>query len=211
VLEHGLRVLLESRVMEVIVVLSDRTRDLKGLLRGSRVKLVMNPDYKKGMRTSIRRGLRAVDSRSEGILIALGDQPLLKSATVNLLLRTFERGKGTIVVPVFQGHRGHPVVFDRRYAAELSRLEGWGLIPAPEYPENIVEANTRSKGAVVDIDTAGLPKRCGPGNPRHGTRDRFRGRPILQGLKAGTPAFRMASREPKRRGQESVEPRGQIE
>ena len=155
VLEHCLHVLLHSRVMEVVVVLSDRTRDLKNLLRGPRVKLVMNPDYKKGMSTSIRRGLRAVDSRSDGILIALGDQPLLKSATVNLLLRAFERGKGTIVVPAFQGRRGHPVVFDRRYAVELSRLEkdvgARSLLQ--EYPENIVEANTRSKGAVVDIDT----------------------------------------------------------
>jgi molybdenum cofactor cytidylyltransferase len=155
VLEHGLHVLLQSRVMEVVIVLSDRTRDLKGLLRGPRVKLVMNPHYKKGMSTSIRRGLRAVDSRSDGILIALGDQPFLKAATVNLLLRAFERGKETIVVPVFQGRRGHPVVFDRRYVAKLSRLEkdvgARSLLR--KYPENIVEVKTKSKGVVVDIDT----------------------------------------------------------
>jgi molybdenum cofactor cytidylyltransferase len=155
VLEHCLHVLLQSRVMEVVVVLSDRTRDLENLLRGPRVKLVMNPDYKKGMSTSIRRGLRAVDSRSEGILIALGDQPLLKSATVNLLLRAFKGGKETIVVPVFQGQRGHPVVFDRQYATDLSRLEkdvgARSLLR--QYPENIVEVKTKSKGTVLDIDT----------------------------------------------------------
>lgn len=155
VLKHGLRVLLQSRVMEAIVVLSDRTRDLKGLLRGPRVKLVMNPDYKKGMSTSIRRGLRAVDSRSDAILIGLADQPFLKSATVNLLLRAFKQGKGMIVVPVFQGRRGHPVVFDRRYVAKLSRLKkdvgARSLLQ--DYPENVVEVKTRSKGAVVDIDT----------------------------------------------------------
>jgi molybdenum cofactor cytidylyltransferase len=155
VLEHALHILLQSKVMEVIVVLSDRTKDLESLLRGPRIKLVMNPHYKKGMSTSIRRGLRVVDSRSDGILIALGDQPYLKPATVNLLLRAFERGKGTIVVPVFQGRRGHPVVFNRAHMTELSRLEkdmgARSLLQ--KYPQRVVEVKTRSKGVVKDIDT----------------------------------------------------------
>jgi molybdenum cofactor cytidylyltransferase len=155
VLQHGLHVLLQSGVMEVVVVLSSRTRDLKGLLRGPRVKLVMNPHYRRGMSTSIRRGLRAVDSRSDGLLIALGDQPFLKPATVNLLVRAFKKGKGAIVVPLFQGRRGHPVLFDRRYLAELSRLtEDVGARSLlREYPENIIEVKTRSKGVITDIDT----------------------------------------------------------
>ena len=155
VLQHGLHVLLQSRVMEVVVVLSNRTRDLKSLLRGPRVKLVMNPDYRKGMSTSIRRGLRAVDSRSEGVLIALGDQPFLKPATVNLLLRAFKKGKGSIVVPLFQGRRGHPVLFDRKYVTGLSRLtrDVGARSLLRESPRNIVEVKTRSKGVVADIDT----------------------------------------------------------
>ncbi len=155
VLEHALHVLLKSKVMEIIVVLSDRTKDLEGFLRGPRVKLVMNPSYRRGMSTSIRRGIRALDTRGDGILIALGDQPFLKPATVNLLLRAFDRGKRTIVVPVFEGRRGHPVVFDRVYRTELSRLEkdvgARSLLG--KYPQRVVEVKTRSKGVVKDIDT----------------------------------------------------------
>jgi molybdenum cofactor cytidylyltransferase len=106
----------------VIVVLSDRTKDLMAHLRGRRVKVVMNPYYRRGMSTSIRRAIQAIHPRSQGILIALGDQPFLKTKTVNALIRAFIENEGGIVVPSFKGRRGHPVIFDRKYEKELLKL-----------------------------------------------------------------------------------------
>jgi len=124
VLEQCLKTLLRSEANEVIVVLSEKPRTLGDLIRELRVKLVYNAESKKGMSTSIRKGLDALDPGSTGILIALGDQPFLKAKTINALLRAFAPGSGKIIVPTFQGRRGNPVLFDRIYEGELRKLRG---------------------------------------------------------------------------------------
>jgi molybdenum cofactor cytidylyltransferase len=155
VLEHCLRVLLRSPVDEVWVVLNRQTLGLGQRLRGPRVKLVHNPRYRKGMSTSIRKGIQAMDQKSRAVLIALGDQPLLKASTVNALIRAYVEKKGAIIVPVFRGKRGHPVLFDRRYEKELLKLKkdvgARSLIE--RHRKDVYEVHSKSEGVVIDVDT----------------------------------------------------------
>jgi molybdenum cofactor cytidylyltransferase len=155
VLTHCVDTLLRSTVKEVIVVLGDRTKVMEDQLGGRKVKVVINPKYRKGMSTSIQKGIGAIDPNSHGILIALGDMPFLGSRTVNSLIRTFSQGKGTIVVPSFRGRKGHPVIFHRRYKKELLQLEedvgGKSIIE--RHPEEVRLVQIRSEGVIKDIDT----------------------------------------------------------
>jgi len=155
VFEHCLNTLLRSRIREVIVVVNDRIKEAVGPVRRKKLKLVINPDYRKGMSTSIRKGLQFIDSRSQGILVALGDQPFLKTRTINALVRAFGQGEGKIVVPSFRGMKGHPVIFHRRYKKELLTLKGdmGGRSILLRYPERIKTVPVRSEGVIRDIDT----------------------------------------------------------
>jgi molybdenum cofactor cytidylyltransferase len=155
ILEHCLETLLHSRAKEVVVVLGGTTARLSKRLERSNVKVVMNPYRRRGMSTSIRAGVLVLDRETEGILIALGDQPLLKSRTVDALIRAFETGKRSIVIPSFHGRRGHPVIFDRIYEEELLRLKGdQGAKSIVEHHHGEVRfVAVRSEGAVRDIDT----------------------------------------------------------
>jgi len=161
VFEHCLDSLLRSNIREVVIVLSDPGKELRNRLKKSsvltnkRVKVEMNRDYKKGMSTSIRRGLKRIDPRSDGILIALGDQPFLNARTINVLLRAFHQGKGEIVVPSFQGKQGHPVIFHRKFKKELLKLKGdaGGRSLFEKHPESIRMVAVRSEGILKDIDT----------------------------------------------------------
>jgi len=155
VLTHCVDTLLQSIVKEVIVVIGDRTKVIENQLRGRKVKVVINPQYRKGMSTSIQKGIRAVDPNSHGILIALGDMPFLVSRTVNSLIRAFSQGKGTIVVPSFRGRKGHPVIFHRRYKKELLQLKEdvGGKAIIERHPEEVRLVQIRSEGVVKDIDT----------------------------------------------------------
>jgi molybdenum cofactor cytidylyltransferase len=155
VFEHCLEILLRSEAKEVIVVLSDRTGRMAGRLKRRRVELVMNPDDREGMASSIRRGIKAVHPGSDGILIALGDQPTLKTRTVNVLVRAFTEGKGEIIVPSFRGKRGHPVIFHKKYQKELMQLKGdtGGRAIIERYPDAVRVVRVRSQGVVKDIDT----------------------------------------------------------
>ena len=155
VVEHCLDTLLRSDVQEVIVVLSNPIEWVNDRWEGQYVKVVRNPYYKGGMSTSIRRGLRAIDISSQGVLIALGDQPLIKTRTINALIHAFVQRRGTIVVPSFRGKQGHPVIFHRRYFNELLKLKGdvGGRSIIDKYPEEVWLVRVRSEGVTRDIDT----------------------------------------------------------
>lgn len=154
-LEHCLDTLLKSKVREVILVLSHWIPWLKNRRNEARIKVVLNPRYRGGMSTSIRKGLRALDYRSRGVLIALGDHPRLKARTINVLIQAFARGKGKIVVPSFQRKMGHPVIFHRQYERELRRLKGdvGGRSVIERHPQEVRKVRVRSEGVLRDIDT----------------------------------------------------------
>ena len=161
VFERCFNTLLRSKTKEVIVVLSDRSKEIRSQfeerssLADKRVKVTMNPHYKRGMSASIRRGVQVMDPRSQGILIALGDQPLLKTRTVNALIDAFCEGREEIVVPSFRGEKGHPVIFHRRYKKELLKLKGdmGGRSILHKYPKSVKMVPVRSEGVIKDIDT----------------------------------------------------------
>jgi molybdenum cofactor cytidylyltransferase len=161
VLERCLQVLLRSEIGEVVVVLSVGGTDLETRIKNypssmrRKIKVILNPDRRRGMSTSIRRGLRDLCSKSEGILIALGDQPLLKARTVNALIRAFEGGERKIIVPLYHGRRGNPVLFDRWYTKELMKLRGdkGGRSIIESHPQKIIKVQTRSESVVRDMDT----------------------------------------------------------
>jgi len=155
ILGHCLDVLLRSKVKEVVVVLSDRTKKMESQLKGERVKIIMNPYYKKGMSTSIRQGIQAIDPGSQGILIALGDQPFLKMRTVNALIHAFTKREGKIIIPSFRRKRGNPVIFDKKYEEELLRLKGdrGGKSIIEKHLQDVRRVPVKSEGVVKDVDT----------------------------------------------------------
>jgi molybdenum cofactor cytidylyltransferase len=154
-LEHCFQTLLRSQVQEIVVVLSIRNKGIRNLFRGRKVRIVINPLSKMGMSASIRRGLHEIHPHCHGILIALGDQPLLKTRTINALIRTFNQGKEGIIVPSFQGRRGHPVIFHRRFKKELSNLKGdaGGRSIIESHPEDVRVVPVKSIGVIKDVDT----------------------------------------------------------
>jgi molybdenum cofactor cytidylyltransferase len=155
VLEHCFETLSRSEVQELVVVLAVRNKEAKKLFRGRKVRVVINPCSYRGMSASIRRGLVALHSKSDGILIALGDQPFLKTRTINALIHAFQKEKGGIIVPSFQGRQGHPAIFHSRYKKELLNLEGdvGGKSVIERHPQEVRAIRVKSIGVVKDVDT----------------------------------------------------------
>jgi len=161
IFEHCFNTLLRSAVQEIIVLLNPRNEGMKRWFEKrsasttKKVKVIFNPYYKRGMSTSIHKGLQVMDPRSEGILISLGDQPSLKTKTINVLLHAFQQEKGEIIVPSYRGMSGHPVIFHRKYEKELLKLRGdtGGKPILLKYSERIKTISVRSEGVIKDIDT----------------------------------------------------------
>jgi molybdenum cofactor cytidylyltransferase len=119
--------LLASEMDEVIVVLGHEAEKVRAQLGGKPVRLVHNPDYRDGLSTSVRVGVRAVSPQVEGIMIYLADQPLLEPADVNFMVKAFALAKDankSIVVPLFHGQRGNPVILNASYREAMLEVVG---------------------------------------------------------------------------------------
>ena len=155
-IEASLQNLQASRVDEIIVVLGFAVEEVRPLVEGKeRVKVVINPQFSEGMSTSIQQGLKEISPRATGILIALADQPFIPPEVINALIEGFARGAKGIVLPVYEGQRGHPVILDRKkYEGELLALQGdvGGKEIVHGHPQDVLEVAVDSKGVLMDID-----------------------------------------------------------
>jgi molybdenum cofactor cytidylyltransferase len=123
-LRHVVLQALAAPVQEILVVLGAYYEEVAAVLAGLPVTLVYNPDWQAGQSTSIRAGLRACATQTQGVLFILGDQPYLPAELLHTLVTTHRRTLATIVAPRHGGRRGNPVLFDRRCFPELLQLTG---------------------------------------------------------------------------------------
>jgi len=155
VMGQALDNLLSSAVNEVIVVVGYRAEEVIKTIATKPVKLVINPDYEQGMSTSIVAGLNLVDSKAQAIMLALGDQPLVNSQTINILIEEFYNYEKGIAIPTYQGRRGHPILFAIAYKEKLLELKGdiGGRQIVKDHPDDILEVAVDSDSIITDIDT----------------------------------------------------------
>ena len=149
----------------VIAVTGHESNKVEAALAGLPVTCVYNPDFALGLSSSLKRGLEALPLTIDGVLVCLGDMPLISSADIGRILAAFDPGSGReIIVPTCSGKRGNPVLWSRRFFNEMQNLAGDAgakhLIGA--YPEAVAEVETGSEAVLTDIDTpqalAGLAK-----------------------------------------------------
>ena len=131
---HQLR---NSQLADIFVVLGHREAEIRPRLAGTGVQFAINKDYRQGMLTSIKTGLAMLSPNSDGFLLALVDQPMIDSGLINRLIAAFEKGDKGIVVPVYDGKWGHPVIVSTTYVEAVGCLwhPVWGaLVPTPPPP-----------------------------------------------------------------------------
>ncbi|MDD5590398.1 MAG: molybdenum cofactor cytidylyltransferase [Dehalococcoidales bacterium] len=153
-IEQAVDTLLASAVAEVIVVVGHRAEAVVERIGSRAVRIAQNPEYRQGMITSIIAGLKLVAPEAGAIMLALSDQPLLNSRTIDNLIRGFLSGDKGIAIPTCRGIRGHPVIFAPKYIQELMRVKGdiGGRQIIDSHPEDVLEVDVASEGIIVDID-----------------------------------------------------------
>jgi len=97
--------------MPVTVVLGYEANAVKEALDGLPLKTIVNANYARGQPSSIRAGLAATNLESTGLLIALGDQPLLEKSDISELCAAFlNSDHNKILIPYFENKRGNPTL-----------------------------------------------------------------------------------------------------
>lgn len=144
----------QSTINGVLIVAGADAPRLAEALGERRVHWITNPDPDGDMLSSIRCGLRALPSEWAGVMVVLGDQPGISTATINALLSAFRSTDRGIAVPICQGRHGHPLVFDRRYSAEiLVNFDDVGLRGLPQaHAMDVLEVAVSEDAVLEDMD-----------------------------------------------------------
>jgi molybdenum cofactor cytidylyltransferase len=157
---------LASKADPVLVVLGHQAGEVRAALAGRDVRFVDNPQYEEGLGASLRAGIEAVDETVDGALVALGDMPWIRPDHIDALIAAFDpAGAATIVVPVHDRKRGHPVLWSARHFAEMRKLGGdVGARGLMERHADAVRAVPIDDAAVhLDVDTPEMLAAAGRG------------------------------------------------
>lgn len=123
-IEHALDVLLDSPVNDVIVVLGAHAEQIRPLVSRPQAEIVVNPDWREGLSTSVRAALGAMPSSAEAALFLPCDMPFVTPEHLAQMVKDW-RKTGKAVVALTDGDRmGVPALFARDTFPRLLRIRG---------------------------------------------------------------------------------------
>lgn len=155
-LRHSLQTLLASDIDEIVVVLGHDQLSTRALVDDLPLRLVFNEVHESGQMSSVHCGLASLKNDYDGVMIALGDQPALSVNDINYLIDAYlNRNDGEVVVPMFEGERGNPIIISNSCRADI--LTGTRNLGCRKFieknPELVRKVAMRSPGVVIDLDT----------------------------------------------------------
>jgi len=154
VITHIVDQLTVSSVDQVHVVVGCQGKRVSRELSGRPVSIVNNSNYKSGMLSSVRCGLQAMALQCRAVLVVLGDQPSVTTKLIDQMLQTFASTEKQILIPLYQGKRGHPIMFSATYREEiLTHYDDIGLRGLLyTHKDDIFELPVKTSAVLSDMD-----------------------------------------------------------
>jgi len=122
---HVMEAALASELAQVVVVTGHEAK-IVGALVDPAALIVHNPDFRKGMSSSICVGVsKAIELQADAVIVLLGDMPLVTSHHINQIINTAANAPvGSLVQASAGGVPGNPVLFPQNCFNNLQSLKG---------------------------------------------------------------------------------------
>ena len=123
---------------------------------GLELSFAENPDFADGLSTSLAAGIKALPEDTDGVLVCLGDMPLIAVRHLDKLISAFDPEEGrSICVPTVRGKRGNPVLWGADYFDRMAEVKGdtGAKHLLGEYAEMVCEVAIDDDAVLTDIDT----------------------------------------------------------
>jgi molybdenum cofactor cytidylyltransferase len=157
-LEHLLEVTSHPKIGVRRVVLGAHAKLIADAVRLATNEVVINEDWEKGQLSSIQAGMRSLPAGTDGMILCLIDHPLISARLVDELIGKFYRERNAprpaIVLPVYQGKRGHPVIFSAGVYEELlaAPMDQGARSVVWAHAAEVAEVATPEQGCVLNLN-----------------------------------------------------------
>lgn len=138
-----------------LVVTGARVGEIAALAEAAGLRSLHNPDFASGLSTSLRAGIAALPSDCDGVIVLLGDMPLIRPETLAAILQAAEANPAfAAIVPTREGVWGHPVLLKRALFEDIATLTGdQGARKALQARKDVLTLEVDDAGILADIDT----------------------------------------------------------
>jgi molybdenum cofactor cytidylyltransferase len=155
-LEHLIAVTSNPKIGARRIVLGAHAELIADAVRLAADEVVINAEWEKGQLSSIQAGIRSLPAGTDGMILCLIDHPLISATLIDELIERFYSGPAMppIVLPVYQGKRGHPVIFSSGVYEELmtAPLEQGARSVVWAHAGEVTEVVTSEQGCVLNLN-----------------------------------------------------------
>lgn len=153
-LEHLLAISKHPKIGTRRVVLGAQAEPIARSVALDADEIVVNDEWKKGQLSSIQAAIRSLPPGTDGLLLFLIDHPLITANLVHGLIQHFYESHAPIVLPVFQGKRGHPVIFSSSLYGELNDapLDTGARTVVWAHNARLAEFRTDEEGCILNLN-----------------------------------------------------------
>jgi molybdenum cofactor cytidylyltransferase len=155
IIEHCIANLVNADIGNIYVVLNDENQDIQDYIKKYNINIVINNLKDSYMADSIRLALNRISTDNAlecGILITPADMPLIQSKTIKEIIDLSHKNPSSIVIPTYNGKRGHPTIFPYNIIKELNYAET--LLDVIDIHKNsLLLYPVNDTGVTLDIDT----------------------------------------------------------
>ncbi len=109
----------------VLLVVGSNSSDILSKIELGRAQVVLNKNFARGQSTSIKCGVTNLPTDCAGAVVMVADQPFLKSAHLNRIIQSFNKGKQSeVVILSHLGEPRNPVLIPKKLFPKLMKLRG---------------------------------------------------------------------------------------
>lgn len=124
-INYSLKTLHKSKVNKVIIVLGYQSRELKKIIIKNRKNIfTINKNFKRGMASSIKIGLKKVSKKDYGFIIVQSDMPYIKTVDINKIYNSVKKRKDLVHALKFKNRVGNPIGFDISILNKFKKIKG---------------------------------------------------------------------------------------
>jgi len=147
-INHSLKVLQKSKVNKIIIVLGHDHKEVKKLIKKNKKNIfIFNKNFRKGMASSIKMGLRKITRNDEGFIIVQSDMPFIKTVDVNKIFNSIKLKKFLVYVLKFKNKTGNPIGFDISLIKKFKNIKG-------EFGAKFMVKRLKNRTKFIRISTA---------------------------------------------------------
>ena len=124
-INYSLNVLKKSKANKIIIVLGHQFKEVKKIIqKNKKIIFTYNKNYKKGMASSIKVGLKKVSKNDDGFIVAQSDMPFVKLSDINKICRSIKTKKFLVHALKYKNRLGNPIGFDISLIKKFKNIKG---------------------------------------------------------------------------------------